>query len=325
MNTSDFISVVARLDNQADSVSLFVREVSAILKERFASYEIILVEDGSTDGTLRLLKELVREIDCVRVIRLSRRFGVDVALTAGLESAIGDYVVTLDPRTDPPALMPELLGRALKSRGVVCGIDSTWRRRPWSRRVGSRGFHWIARRLLQLEIPPHATYYRVMTRQAVNALVRMRDKSRRLRALTPYIGFAAEFFEYEPLPAGDRPGATLFEEVDAAISTIVSSSTRPLRLVTWLALGASLLNVLYIGYIVAIALFKKKVAEGWVTLSTQHTVMFFLIFLILSVVAEYVGQILYEARDRPLYYVQEEFNSSVVMPQDRRNVVNASE
>jgi polyisoprenyl-phosphate glycosyltransferase len=105
----------------------------------------------------------------------------------------------------------------------------------------------------------------------------------------------------------------------------VGNSTRPLRLVGWLALLAAFLNLAYIGYVFAVRIFKTRVAEGWMTLSLQNAGMFLLLFLILAVVTEYVGRILDETRERPLYYIAEEANSSVMVPSaERRNVVRES-
>ncbi len=322
--SSFFVSVVARLHDDAAIVEPFLAGVARVLQERYENHEIVLVDDGSRDGTAEALRELLQRIPGVRVLRLSRAFGRDIAITAGLESAIGDYVVTLEPRTDPAELVPELVELARTSGSVVCGIDRDWRTRRWSRRAGSGLFHALLRRVLSIEIPERATYFRAMPRQAVNALVQMRDKSRQFRALTPYIGFRWEPFEYSPRPRA-RDRGSLARDAEDAMGIIVSNSVRPLRLVSWLGLGASALNLLYIGYVVLVSIFKQKVAEGWITLSLQHAGMFFLMFVILTVLTEYVGQTLLEARDRPLYYVREEMNSSVVVAgPDRRNVVNES-
>jgi glycosyltransferase involved in cell wall biosynthesis len=322
--SSYFVSAVARLHDDADILEPFLAGLARVLQERYENHEIVLVDDGSRDGTPQALRDLLRRIPSVRVLRLSRAFGRDIAITAGLESAIGDYVVTLEPRTDPVELVPELVERARTSGTVVCGIDREWASRPWSRRVGSRLFHSLLRRVLAIEVPERSTYLRVMPRQAVNALVQMRDKSRQFRALTPYIGFRWEPFQYAPRPR-TRDRVSLARDAEDAVGIIVSNSVRPLRLVSWLGLGASVLNLLYIGYVVLVSIFKRTVAEGWITLSLQHAGMFFLLFVILTVLTEYVGQTLLEARDRPLYYVREEMNSSVMTAgPDRRNVVNES-
>ncbi len=132
--------------------------------------------------------------------------------------------------------------------------------------------------------------------------------------------------EYRPISrSGRSPRESLFDAADTALAVIVGNSTRPLRMVGWIALGASFLNLVYIGYVFAVRIFKTRVAEGWMTLSLQNAGMFLLLFLILAVVTEYVGRILDETRERPLYYIAEEANSSVMVPSaERRNVVRES-
>jgi hypothetical protein len=132
--------------------------------------------------------------------------------------------------------------------------------------------------------------------------------------------------EYKPISRSGRPPREgLFHAANTAIAVIVGNSTRPLRMVGWLALAAAFLNLLYIAYVFAVRMLKTRVAEGWMTLSLQNAGMFLLLFLILAVVTEYVGRILDETRDRPLYYIAEEANSSVMVPSaERRNVVRES-
>lgn len=314
--------MVCRLRDEAALVEPLLLQLSQVLKAQYENYEIVLVDDGSVDGTSARVKELLGRVECVRLLRLSRRFGLDVALTAGLESAIGDYVVTLSPATDPTALIPDLVALARRENAAVYGVLAR-RERPLLHRLGARLFHWTCRRLLDLPITPGATHFRVLSRQAVNAIVGIKDNYRYLRALTPYIGYSTRLFEYQPLRA---PRAeSLFEAADTAVAIIVSNSSRPLRLTGWLAVLASGLNLAYIGYVFLVNVFKHAVAEGWTTLSLQNAGMFFLLFLILAVVTEYVGRILNETREWPLYYIAEEANSSVLIAsQDRRNVVGDS-
>ncbi len=319
-----FVSVVCRLRDQAALVEPLIAELSSVLGDHYENYEIVLVDDGSVDGTAAKIKELLSRFECVRLLRLSRKFGVDVALTAGLESAIGDYVVTLTPGMDPPALIPEMIALAQRDNAAVHGLAAR-PSRPLLHRVGARLFHWACVRLLDLPLQPGATHFRVLSRQAVNAISEIKDNYRYLRALTPYIGYATRTFPYQPLPSTPKP-ESLLEAVDTAIALVVSNSSRPLRFVSWLAVLASALNMAYIGYVFLVNVFKHSVAEGWTTLSVQNAGMFFLLFLILAVVTEYVGRILNETRERPLYYIAEEANSSVLIPgRDRRNVVTDSQ
>jgi dolichol-phosphate mannosyltransferase len=320
------VSVVAYVRNDAAIIESFVRETTSLLAANYENYELILVDDGSTDETVARVKPLLAQLEAIRVLKLSRHFGQDIAFTAGLESAIGDYVLTMRAEWDPPELLPRLVELARSENAVVLGTTTDRRGQGLLRRLAARVFYWSTRRLFRLPIPPDATQLRVLHRQAVNAVIQIRDTFRYLRAFMPHIGFDTRIYPYRPVSRSGRAATEPFlEALIIGIGVIVTNSAQPLRFVSLLGLAGSFLNLLYIGYIVAIYLFKDRVAEGWVTLSFQNASMFFLLFVMLTVLTEYIGRILSETRDRPLYYVQQELNSSVVIPeQRRRNVVTGS-
>lgn len=165
-----------------------------------------------------------------------------------------------------------------------------------------------------------------MSRRAVNALVQLRDRARFLRTLSASVGLDTEAVEYDPAIRRDRARQrTLREGVRLAVNIVVTNSNQPLRLMSLFGLSVALLNLLYMGYIVAIFVLKEQVAEGWVTQSMQNAVMYLCLFLILTVLCEYVGRVLDEVKGRPLYYVAEERQSSVAGSDEQRNVVTASE
>jgi len=324
--SSVFVSVVCRLHDERFLVESLIADVTRVLRESYENYELVLVDDGSTDGTSTLIKELLARYECVRLLRLSRKFGIDIALTAGLETAIGDCVITMSAETDPPELIPQLVELAQRENAAVYGVALERTPRGLLHRLGARLFHWACKELLEVPLLPDSTQLRALSRQAVNAIVEIKDNYRYLRALTPYIGYQTRTFEYQQKSrSGRERKESLFEAVDTAIAIVIGNSTRPLRLVSWLAVGASVLNLAYMLYVFFVNLFKRNVAEGWTTLSLQNAGMFFLLFLILAVVTEYVGRILSETRDRPLYYIAEEASSAVLLPdQERRNVVGES-
>jgi dolichol-phosphate mannosyltransferase len=186
-------------------------------------------------------------------------------------------------------------------------------------------FWRFARRALQVEIPEASTPFQVLSRRAVNAVTRFKDHWRQLRLHSSLVGESLGF-EFEPIqrrPAVRRRG--FLDSVLLAVDIAVGSSIRPLRFVSALGLAASALNLLYVVYVVVTYLFKAHVQEGWTTTSLQLSGMFFLLFSILTVLSEYVGRVLDESRDRPLYHVAEERNSNVVVADaTRRNVVRES-
>ncbi len=321
-----FVSVVLVLRNNASIAAARVAAIAMKLHETYENYELVVVDDGSDDATLLCLQPLLTQHIGIRVLELSRHFGTEIAVTAGLEHAIGDVVLTMTP-FDPPDRMADFVAAVQKSGGIVNGvIERDPRRRNPLRQWGSAVYHSCARRFLGIDMVQDATTFRALSRSALNAVVRIREKHRFLQVFAPYIGLSIGYLPYRPL---DVPGHSqllpLLDALNQAIDVVVTSSLRPLRAVTWLALLGSGLNVLYVGYVALIALFKPHVAEGWITQSLQNSGMFLMLFLILAVSSEYLGRLLTESRERPLYFVRNESTSSVLVPiAHRRNVTTDS-
>ncbi len=320
------ISVLMPLHEDAQIIGSVVEETSAVLTQNYTHHEIILVADGSDDATLAAAQAVLAKIPCVRLIMLSRDFGRELAVLAGLETSIGDYVVILIPETDPPNLIPQMIGQCRELDGMVNGVDQRGGRGGAVRGMLKNLFHGYMRRFLKAELLPGCTDFRVLSRRMVNALTQFRESYHQLRLLTTTVGYRRCAFPYTPL---SRSGKILrkgfIEELHEAIDIIVTHSRQPLRLVSWMGWFAGFLNVLYVLYAALIYLFKKDVAPGWTTLSVQHGVMFFFVFSLLAILSEYVGRILEESRGRPLYLVSDEKNSPVLhLDAEQRNVVKDS-
>lgn len=318
-----FVSVVAPLRDDADIVEGFVEDTLEVLKGEYANYELVLVDDGSRDGTVGVVEGLLRKHGRMRLIRLSRSFGQEIAISAGLDSVIGDFTAVLLPDMDPPDKIPEMVARSREGAGVVFGIRSQRHGEPWLLRTGATLFYGFCARVLKLSLPRNSTHFRVLSRQAVNALTQIKDRGRYLRTLSQYVGYENQGFVYDPIERRSPPRRkSLLEALGLAVNVIVANTTNPLRVVSFLGMVVASLNLLYMVWVVGLVLFKERLAEGWVTRSMQDSLMFFFLFVILAILCEYVGRLLAETSGRPLYYVLEERNSQG-LPEDaeRRNVV----
>lgn len=327
MPVSDrFVSVIAPLHNDSDIVEAFTVETLEVLRAHYSNYELVFVDDGSKDDTVAKVSALLSKHECMRLMRLSRTYGEEIAISAGLDSVIGDFVVIISPNSDPPRLIPEIVEKAESGYDMVFGIANTPARLNLLQRLGSAAFYGYCSKILKLDFPRGATQFRVLTRQAVNALTQIRDRHRYLRYTSHYVGFVIDSFNYDTLNRRNKLRKKGFlEAANLAINVIISSSKHPFRIVTWFGILAGALNMLYVGYIILIYVLKDDVAEGWTTLSLQQAVMFLFIFVILAIVSEYVGHILDETRNRPLYYILDEKTSSVmIVDEHRRNVVRQS-
>jgi dolichol-phosphate mannosyltransferase len=314
MSADSLISIVAPLESDSpDAVEAFVEETVAVLSGLVSHHEIILVDDGALEATVARVRKLLERHDFLRFLRLSRHFGEETAITAGLDVAIGDYVVVMLPSMDPPALIPEFLERARGETDVVYGVRLHRKNEPFWYRIGARLFYWYMNSVVRLGIPRDSTQFRCMSRQVVNALTQIRGPDQYLRMLTSYIGFRKEPFPYSPINRSGSFVRPKSDALDLARALVIDSTTHPLRVAVWTGVGLAALNLLFVTLHSAVG----DIAG----VAFHEAVAFLVIALMLLAIAEYVGSISQRLRDRPAYYVREEHTSSVLLREERRNVV----
>ena len=323
VSTDCFVSVVAPLHDDADIVAAFVHEVVDLLKSRYDNYELVLVDDGSTDATWAVASAMLRDEPCIRLLRLSRRFGRDVAISAGLDTVIGDFVVVLLPESDPPELIPQVVEMCRAGAGIAYGIRA---HRPVESPLlsfGARVFYWYFNRVLGIDLPRNSTDFRGYSRQSVNAITRIKDRLRYLRTFGTYVGFGAQPFTYEPRLRRPRVrGRDAGEAIGLAINMTVANSTQPLRVASILGLTLAFVCAVHVVYVLVVRLLARDVAPGWATQQMFESTMFGFMFVMLATLSEYMGRLLGEVKDRPLYFVLEERSSSVLLVnENRKNVV----
>lgn len=319
-----FVSVVAPLHDDADILAAFVTDTVRTLREHYLHYELLLVDDGSTDATLQTADALLAQMDSVRLIRLSRGFGTEVAISAGLDAAIGDFVVVMLPDSDPPELIPRMIEQSRQGAGVVFGIRASRTGEPLLLRLGAALFYGAGNKLFSLNIPRNSTHFRVLSRQAANAVVQIRDHNNRyLRTLSAYVGYPSQSVVYEPIHRRAVPRRkSVLEAASLAMDIIVANSLQPLYLTMWFGLFVLATAVVLLAYVIGITLFKTHVVEGWTTQAMMLVALLGTMGVLVTIFAAYLSRLLRENQDRPLYFVSEERQSAVASAtQDRVNVV----
>ncbi|HWG46083.1 MAG TPA: glycosyltransferase [Gemmataceae bacterium] len=325
MNPDAIVSVVAYLCNDADLLRDFVARTTAVLETSCDHFELILLDDHSTDRTAQAVQALLERYPGLRYLRLARRSGEEVAATAGLDAAIGDYVIVMRARFDPPEAIADMMDLVIREGGSVLGVTRTLADRGWLFRACRRLFYRLVGLLLRAPIPADSTGFCVLSRAVVNTIARTRSRSRHLRLLACTLGYPVTLVPYElAAPAPEKRRRSLLDAFQDALRILVSSSQTPLRLVSAVGILAGSLNLCYVLYVLAIYFFKKEVAPGWVTLSLQLAAMFFFVFLILVSLSEYVVQILAESQNNPLYHVESDRTSVLSAGVGRRNVLTDS-
>ncbi|MCZ2341069.1 MAG: glycosyltransferase [Bacteroidales bacterium] len=318
---SGFVSVVVPVANGAAYMADFLNECLVVLQNTYRDYELIIVDDASTDDTAAIVGKHLQGVKELRLVRLARRFGPDVAAVAGLDTAIGDTIVLMRADRDPPAEIPALVERCRTGVGVVTGVAIPHGDGLLTR-VLRGAYHLYTNRVLGLSFPRYGTTFQALSRAAVSAVTRIRAKCPTFPVLASQVGYGGITYEYRPLDRAHgqaEPG--LLAKIDRGLTVLVTSSISPLRMVSYFGVAVALLNLLYAGYVVGVNLVQSHVAAGWTTLSLQISGMFFCVFLVLVVVCEYVGRTLGEATNKPLYHVLDERNGSDLLQfQQRRNI-----
>jgi glycosyltransferase involved in cell wall biosynthesis len=312
MPVESLISIVAPLENDdGGAVAAFVDETVAVLRNLVTHYEIILVDDGAPESTVERVRALLGKYDFVRFLRLSRHFGEETAIAAGLDVAIGDYVIVMLPNMDPPSLIPQFFETARSEADIVYGVRLHRKTEPAWYRAGARLFYWYINTVAKAGIPEDSTQFRCMSRQVVNAISQIRSPDQYLRILTSYIGFRKRGLPYSPI---NRTGVPTVrpkrEAIHLARALVMDHTTHPLRVVLWT--GAALA----VGNLVWVALHSTTNGEDLRSASA-----FVVLTIMLTFIGEYLSALTRRFRDRPAYYVREEQTSSVLLREERKNVV----
>jgi polyisoprenyl-phosphate glycosyltransferase len=302
------LSVVVPAHDEQDNVPELVRRLRAVLESLSAEWEIVLVDDGSTDATWARMLEAAEGGGAVRALRLSRNFGHQAALSAGLLAASGERVVTMDSDLQhPPEAIPDLVAKADEGYDVVYGIRVRREGEGWFKARASTGFYRLLNRLARLDLPEGAADFRLMSRRVVDAVVGMPERHRFLRGITRWVGFRQAVVAYEsPARSAGQSKYTVRHMARFALHAIVSFSAVPLRIASLLGFLASALGGLYLAYVVAIRLFTDTAVAGWTSVVVAVLILGGAQLLCLGIIGQYLGQMYDEVKGRPLFLVAED-------------------
>lgn len=315
-----FVSTVLVVDEYAVDVSGKVKGLSKVLKSRYANYEILVIDNGLKPHELKKAEGLLPTVPCIRLIRLSRPTDTDTAIFAGVEASIGDFISTLY-NDDPIKLLPDFISKN-QDYDMVFGVASNLKRKGKIEELGAKIFYWYSKHYLKIDIPNGSTYFISMNRSAANALTRSGRFMRHIRHMAKQVGYNTTNYNYQ-LPDKSRlytrvKSATL---ASRAIDLVSNYSSHPLRVLSYFGIFAGLLNIIYASYVLIIHLSQHDIAKGWTTLSLQSSLMFFILFMILAVLAEYIGKILNETQHESPYHIMKELSSTIsIADETRRNV-----
>jgi dolichol-phosphate mannosyltransferase len=306
------VSVVVPVFNEERTIAELHRRLTEVLGRQDGSYEIVFVNDGSRDRSLEILREIGAADRRVKVVSLSRNFGHQMSITAGLDHARGDAVVVMDgDLQDPPEVIPDLLAQWRRGFDVVYAVRRDRAGESRFKRWTASLFYRLFARVTRLDVPLDAGDFRLLSRRAADHLCSIRETNRYVRGLTSWIGFRQVGITYarDPRWAGDTK-FSVGKMLRFGLDGITSFSFMPLQISTYIGMAIALGCVAVIAWAVWARLVEHSTVPGWA--STIVIILFLsaIQFLILGVYGEYIGRIYAEVKRRPLYIVDETLNLS---------------
>jgi glycosyltransferase involved in cell wall biosynthesis len=300
--TEPTYSIVVPIHNEEETLRELHRRLSSLLDSLDGPAEVILIDDGSTDSSYLLLLDIHRLDPRFKVVLLSRNFGHQIAITAGLDLAAGDAVVVMDADLQhPPEVIPEMAKHWRDGYEVVYGVMQQ-RTESWFKRRTARAFYRLLSRLTDVQVPPAAGDFRLVDRKALDAFRTMRERNRYIRGMFSWIGYRQVGVPYECPPRfAGRSKYTLSRMVRLALDGIVGFSNLPLQLVLNAGFAVSAASFLVGIFAVAAKAAGVFAVPGWASIVVIVSFMGGVQLVVLGVMGEYVARIYDEVRLRPLY------------------------
>lgn len=299
------LSIVIPVLNEEENLQVLYEELAVVL-DRLGTREIIFVDDGSDDRSVELILGFRRHDPTVKLIRLSRNFGHQAAISAGLDHASGDAVVFMDADLqDPPQLLAELVDRWQDDHEVVYAIRRK-RKEGWPKRMAYFVFYRLLRRLADIQVPADSGDYCLIDRRVADALRALPERNRFLRGLRSWVGFRQVGVPYErPSRFAGEVKYTTSRLIKLALDGLLAFSSVPLRIASYLGFITAGLGLIYILVAVFARLFAGRVPAGWTSIIAIVLTIGGIQLIVTGVLGEYLGRVYGEVKGRPLYLVRE--------------------
>jgi len=302
---SNLVEIVIPAHNEEHNVPVIYTAIKKAFVGTGYECKVLFVDDGSTDGTLEAIQQLAHNQDDVFYISLSRNFGHQNALKAGLDASSADVVIMMDADMQhPPALIPSLLAKHHEGYDVVYTVRKDNEHISFTKKVTANFFYKLMNYLSEIEIEPGSADFRLMNRKTLDALLSLPDQEIFYRGLVKWIGFKQTKIEYEP--QARHTGQTKYSTkkmLQFAITGIATFSNKPLYFAAYMGFAFAFLSLLYIPYIIY-AFYSGTEVHGWA--SIVATLAFFggIILMMLGIVGIYLGKLFEQSKNRPQYLVK---------------------
>lgn len=312
----NLLSVVVSVYNEEQALPMFYKATKSVLESLEWEHEILFVNDGSQDGSLKFLRKLAREDQRVKVIGFSRNFGHEAAMIAGIDYAAGDAIVCMDADLQhPPECLTEIVARLEEGCGVINMVRTRNASAGILKNITSSGFYALINTLSDVKFEPNASDFFAISRQAADVLrENYRERVRFLRGYVQSIGFKKATIAYE---AADRVAGeskySIRKLFAFSVNTIMCFSNLPLKLGIYAGGFAAFMGVAVMVYTL---LTRKGAPSGYATIVILNCFMFAILFVIVGIIGEYIAVLFSELKDRPIYIVEEKHNFCPTAPPD---------
>ena len=303
------ISIVVPCYNEEKALPYFYDEIKKISNEmKEVIFEIIFVDDGSKDNTLKVIKDIAKKDVRVRYISFSRNFGKEAAMYAGFKESTGDYIATMDADLqDPPELLKDML-KYIKEEGYdsVATKRKTRKGEPFIKSIFSVIYYKIIRMVTKLDIADGARNYRLMTRKMLNSVLEMAEYNRYLNGIYAFVGYNTKWLEYDNKKrVAGKTNYSFFKLISYALEAITSFSAFPLRLSAILGMFFCLIAFIFILFIITRTLVFGDPTSGWPSMVCIIVFVSGVQLLFLGIIGQYMSKMYLEVKKRPIYIIKE--------------------
>ncbi|OQK16040.1 hypothetical protein AU255_13070 [Methyloprofundus sedimenti] len=317
-----FVSIVLIFDHvNSDTFEVYLKLLQQYLDQRYSDYEIVIIDQTIAHAPTLIKPKLLETISSIRWIKLAFPVEIDVALCAGIENAIGDFVILIRPTIDPIEIIGDMVDDALEGHDVIIGIAKS------PQTTGYKLARLLGNKLLcsiGYQIPKNATPVRCLSRKAINTILNTRQFNHQFFAKVAKTGYPTKNYHYTLLNPNMLKKRTLISGVTQALEVMIFNSTKPLRWISLLGITGSLSAFIFAVYSIAINFIKDDVIEGWTSMVFFSSFLFFILFIILAFLGEYLARLLNENSNQKSYYISSEETSTIMLEIDRFNVQHRS-
>lgn len=301
------ISVVVPLYNEQENIDALFRRLLAVLEALNTSYDVICVNDGSRDNTLKNLVEYHQRYPQIKVVNLSRNFGKDTAMSAGIDYSQGMAVIPIDADLqDPPELIAEMIEKWHEGYDVVYASRLVRIGESWFKRFSAEGFYQVINKLSRVSIPPNTGDFRLIDRRVVESIKKMPERQRFMKGIFAWVGYkqTSILFDREPRYQGQTKW-NYWKLWNFAIDGITSFSFLPLKVWTYVGLIIALVSLVYASFLILRTIIFGIDVPGYASLMVAVLFLGGIQLLTLGIIGEYIGRVYEEVKGRPLYLVRD--------------------